>query len=106
MNFETLYVIIDDFLKISEHKEDKQVQMNDSEIIFAYLISFQYFSGNYFKTLYFLKQTGILSNVLCYQSWRLYFKISWVHIMLQFFYDCFIGSNFGLVFYCKDLFQW
>ncbi len=33
MNFETLYVIIDDILKISEHKEDKQVQMNDSEVV-------------------------------------------------------------------------
>lgn len=64
MDFEVLYYIIDEFLKNSFHNEDKQVTMNDSEIIFTYLVSFQYFSGNYFKTLFFLKQNSLMSKIL------------------------------------------
>jgi hypothetical protein len=64
MDFDSLYYIIDEFLKNSFHKEDKQVTMNDSEIIFSYIVSCQYFSGNYFKTLYFLKESKLMSKVL------------------------------------------
>jgi hypothetical protein len=38
MNFESLYFIIDEILRVSSQKQNVQVQMNDSEIIFAYLI--------------------------------------------------------------------
>jgi len=64
MCFDTLFYLIDEYLKNSFHKEDKQVTMSDSEIIFAYLVSFQYFSGNYFKTLFFLKQSKLMSKIL------------------------------------------
>lgn len=64
MNFELIYYLIDEYLKKTFHKTDKQALMNDTEVIFAYIVSFQYFSGNYFKTLYFLKQSRLMNYVL------------------------------------------
>lgn len=95
MNFESLYFIIDEILRVSNQKQNVQVQMNDSEIIFAYLISFNYFSGNYFKTLYFLKQTGVLSNVLSKSrfSRRLNRLKDVLSEVLSFLYDIFKDAS-------------
>jgi hypothetical protein len=64
MFLETLYFIIDEYLKKSFHKEDKQVTMSDSEIIFVYIVAFKYHSGNYAKTLEYSRQSGLIKKVL------------------------------------------
>lgn len=64
MCLDTLYYIIDEYLRNSFHKEDKQCEMGDSEIIFTYVISFHLFAGNYSKTLAFLGYTGLIRNIL------------------------------------------
>jgi hypothetical protein len=64
MNIDLIYFLIDEYLKQTFHQEDKQSLMSDSEIIFAYVISFNFFSGNYCKTLCFLKQTNLMKYVL------------------------------------------
>jgi hypothetical protein len=43
MDFDVLYYTIDEILKNMFHKQDKQAEMNDSEIIFVYVLAFQYF---------------------------------------------------------------
>jgi hypothetical protein len=64
MCIDTLYFVIDEYLKNSFHKEDKQVTMSDSEVIFVYIIAFKYHSGNYAKTLEYSKQSGLIKEVL------------------------------------------
>lgn len=64
MCFETLYYIIDEYLKNSFHKEDKQVTMSDSEIIFVYVIAFKYHAGNYAQTLEYSRQSGLIKRIL------------------------------------------
>ena len=56
MHIETLYTVIDDFLKILDHKDDPKVKLSDSEVILTYVISFEAYSGNYSKTLDYLFQ--------------------------------------------------
>lgn len=64
MDFDILYYTIDEILKNMFHKQDKQAEMNDSEIIFVYVLSFQYFSGNYAKTLDFSKQSKLITRIV------------------------------------------
>ncbi|MFW6225111.1 MAG: IS982 family transposase [Bacteroidota bacterium] len=64
MDFDILYYTVDEFLKNMFRKQNKQAEMNDSEIIFVYILSFQYFSGNYAKTLNFVKQSRLITKVL------------------------------------------
>ena len=42
----TIYVIIDDLLKATGHREDRRVQMSDAEVITAGLVAARFFSGN------------------------------------------------------------
>lgn len=64
MDFDILYYVIDEYLKNRFPKEDKQISMNDSEVIFTYIIAFYSFSGNYFKTLFFLKHSNLMKEVI------------------------------------------
>jgi hypothetical protein len=64
MSLEALYTLISNFLIALEHKEDKQVQMSDSEVILAYIISFYAHCGNYAKVLWSLKQNKDIKYVL------------------------------------------
>lgn len=56
MNIETLYTIIDDFLKQLDHKDAPNAKLSDSEIILIYVMAFEAYSGNYAKALYYLFQ--------------------------------------------------
>lgn len=64
MNLDALYTLISNFLIVLEHKEDKQTQMSDSEVILAYIVSFYAHSGNYAKALWSLKQNKDINYVL------------------------------------------
>jgi hypothetical protein len=50
----TVFCFVDEFLKTTGQKNDKQAQMSQTEIITAALIAIKYFGGNYAKTLEFL----------------------------------------------------
>lgn len=64
MNLETLYTLISNFLIVLDHKENKQSQMSDSEVILAYILSFYAHNGNYAKSLWTLKQNKAIKYVL------------------------------------------
>lgn len=64
MNLEALYTLISNFLIVLDHKEDKQAQMSDSEVITAYTLAFYAHCGNYAKALWTLKQNKDINYVL------------------------------------------
>ena len=47
LDIETLYTLIDNFLKTLEHKEDIRTEMSDAEVIVTYISAFFYHAGNY-----------------------------------------------------------
>ena len=64
LDIETLYTLIDNFLKTLEHKEDIRTEMSDAEVIVTYISAFFYHAGNYSKTLALLKQNKTVNKVL------------------------------------------
>ena len=59
-----LYTIIDDLLKGIGHKQDPRAKMSDSEVITTMLIAAMEFGGNFKKAMDFMKQTGLIPNML------------------------------------------
>ena len=64
MNLEALYTLISNFLIVLEHKDNKQAQMSDSEVILTYILAFYAHCGNYAKALWSLKQNKDITYVL------------------------------------------
>lgn len=61
MNIETLYTIVDEFLKIIGNKSSNNSKLNNSEIITIYIKSFESYGGNYSKTIDNMYQGGNIS---------------------------------------------
>jgi hypothetical protein len=59
-----IYTIVDDILKVINHREDKRQKMTDSEVITTALISTIVFGGNMEKARAALYQTGLIPNIL------------------------------------------
>lgn len=59
-----IYTIVDDILKMINHREDNRQKMTDSEIIVTALISAIVFGGNMEKARAALYQTGLIPNIL------------------------------------------
>lgn len=60
----TIYVIIDDLLKATGHREDRRVQMSDAEVITAGLVAARFFSGNHSQACTDLKEHGWMPQML------------------------------------------
>ena len=61
---ESIYTIMDDIIKAIHHQEDKRRTMSDAEVITTGIISALYFSGNMEKGRAFMKDTGLMPNML------------------------------------------
>ena len=61
MNIETLYTIVDEFLKIIGNKSSNNSKLINSEIITIYIKSFESYGGNYSKTIDNMYQGGNIS---------------------------------------------
>lgn len=59
-----IYCFLDDYLKTINHKEDKQRQMNDSEILLTAIIASLYFGGNHSLALQYVNDHKICLHVL------------------------------------------
>ena len=59
-----IYCFIYDFLKKIEHKEDKQRQMNDAEIMLIGFLAIKSYGGHYEKALQYAKESGLCKFVL------------------------------------------
>ena len=59
-----IYTLINDLLKGIRHHEDRQCQMNDSEIITTALVAALYFGGNHETARAFLREKGYIQNML------------------------------------------
>lgn len=59
-----IFCIIDDILKEIEHPEDKRRKISDSEIITTALISATSFYRNHSSAIKFVKQYGLIPNML------------------------------------------
>lgn len=59
-----IYVFIDDLFKTLGHQEDSRRKFSDAEVLTTALISSLYFGGNLDKARIFMKQTGLMPNML------------------------------------------
>ena len=59
-----IYCFLDDYLKAINHKEDKQRQMNDAEIMLTAIMASLYFGGNHQRTLSYVYEQGLCKRVL------------------------------------------
>ncbi|MFN8578976.1 MAG: IS982 family transposase [Candidatus Sericytochromatia bacterium] len=94
MHIETLYTLIDEFLKILVHKEEKNRKLSDAEVIFVYIMSFESFGGNYSKALNYLVQGNHIKYKLSKSrfSRRLY-KIKDIIEQIFEILSCFAKNN-------------
>jgi Transposase DDE domain len=60
----TIYVIIDDLLKATGHREDRRAQMSDAEVITAGLVAARFFSGNQSQACTYLQEHGWIPQML------------------------------------------
>ncbi len=58
------FCLCDDLLKAMHHREDRQCQMNDAEIMTTALIASLYFRGNHESARIMLKQHGYIPHML------------------------------------------
>lgn len=59
-----IYCFLDDYLKAIRHKEDKQRQMKDAEILMTAIIASLYFGGNHQRALSYVYEQGLCKRVL------------------------------------------
>lgn len=59
-----IFCIIDDILKEINPKEDKRRKVSDSEIVLTALLAAQSFYGNHSSAIKFVKQFGLIPNML------------------------------------------
>ena len=59
-----LYTIIDDLLKAIGHEQDPRAKMSDAEVITTMLIAAMEFAGNFQKGMDFMKESGLIPNML------------------------------------------
>jgi len=59
-----LYTIIDDLLKAIGHEQDPRAKMSDAEVITTMLIAAIEFAGNFRKAMDFMKESGLIPNML------------------------------------------
>ena len=55
---------IDDFLKMSEHREDIRAEVSDSEVITIALTAMLHFGGNFEKSRLVLHELGLMKRLL------------------------------------------
>lgn len=63
-NAVAIYCFLDDYLKAIKHKEDKQRQMSDAEIMMIAIIASLYFGGNHQRALNYVYDHGLCKRVL------------------------------------------
>jgi hypothetical protein len=59
-----IYCFIDDFLKVSGHKEDCRVEVTDSEVITIALTAMLQFGGNFERSRLVLYELGLMKRLL------------------------------------------
>ena len=59
-----VFCLCDDMLKAFHHREDRQCQMSDAEVMTAALVATLYFGGNYSRACRFLSSQGYMPRML------------------------------------------
>jgi hypothetical protein len=59
-----IYVFFDDILKSMHHKEEKNRKITDAEVITVSLIAAKYFGGNTETAIIFVRDCGLIPNML------------------------------------------
>ena len=65
-----IFCLCDDLLKAMHHHEDRQCQMNDTEIMTTALIASLFFRGNHESARALLKQHGYIPHMLSKSRFR------------------------------------
>ncbi len=59
-----IYCFIDDFLKVSGHREDSRVEVSDAEVITIAVTAMLHFGGNFNKSRLILTELGLIKRLL------------------------------------------
>jgi len=59
-----VFCLVDDMLKVMNHREDRQCEMSDAEVMTTAIIAVLYFGGNYAQARRLLKSQGYVSRML------------------------------------------
>ncbi len=59
-----IYCFIDDFLKVSGHREDIRVEVTDAEVITIAIQAMLHFGGNFEKSRLVLHELGLVRRLL------------------------------------------
>ncbi len=60
----TVYCLCDDLLRAMHHREDRQCQMSDAEVMTAALVAMLFFGGNYTAACAMLHEQGYMPRML------------------------------------------
>ena len=60
----TVYVIVDEVLRILNVNDDPQAKMSNSEVITFAIVTAKFYSGNYRFASYFSKRLGLFPDIL------------------------------------------
>jgi Transposase DDE domain len=63
-NAVAIYCFLDDYMKAINHREDKQCQMNDAEVLLTAIMAGLYFGGHHERCLQYMKEHGLCRYVL------------------------------------------
>jgi hypothetical protein len=59
-----IYAITDDLLKAVGHQEDCRARLSDAEVVTTALVAARFFSGNHQTAQDYLKEHGLMPNML------------------------------------------
>lgn len=59
-----IYCFIDDFLKLSGHREDCRIEITDAEVLTIALVAMLHFGGNFEKSRLILHELGFIKRLL------------------------------------------
>lgn len=59
-----IYCFIDDFLKVSEHREDARAEVTDAEVLTITVVAMLYFGGNFERSRLVLHELGLIRRLL------------------------------------------
>lgn len=81
----TIYVVIDDVMKLSGHQSDKRAQMSDAEVVSIAVLAALYFQNHHERSLWVLHRMGYFRNGLSTSRFnrRLHKLAEWLPMVLR-----------------------
>ena len=95
----TVYVVIDDVLKLAQHESHKLSQLSDAEVLTVAVTAALYFHNHQERTLYVMEQMGYLSGHLSISRFnrRLHSLGDWLSMILAVLSEVFAQGTLYII---------